>query len=152
MLAAGQLVHAFATRLTGLPLAGASVFTDRAWPLSQQQLPAWKVIPHDEDVELGTIHKPAIEAHSLQLELHGFVHAVTQIDDALSALAAEALSAIFSQTPPADTLADLRKKVQVGLVRIERTMTKEGEASMGLVLITFRVEFKTRADQPETIL
>jgi hypothetical protein len=151
MLAAGQIVHAFATRLTGLPLA-ASVFTDRAWPLAKEQLPAWKVLPHDEDVELGTIHKPAIEAHALQLELHGFVYAVSEIDDALAALSAEALTAIFSQTPPADALSDIRKKVQITLTRIERTMTKEGEASMGLVLITLRVEFKTRADQPETIL
>lgn len=152
MLAADQIVHAFAERLTGLPLAGTNVFTDRAWALAESQLPGWKVVPHDDDVEMATIHTPSVEAHSQQLELHGFVRAIADIDQAMSALAAEGLTAIFSLTPPADTLSSIRKKLQIGLVRVERTPTKEGEASTGLILITLRVDFKTRADQPETIL
>lgn len=152
MLAADQIAHAFAERLTGLPLAGANVFTDRAWALAESQLPAWKVIPEEDEVELATIHTPAIEAHTHQFELHGVVRAIADIDQAMGAFAAEALTAIFSLTPPADTLAGIRKKLQIALSRVQRTPAKEGEAATGLVVLTLRVDFKTRADQPENIL
>lgn len=152
MLAAAQIIAAIAARLTGLPTAGDDVFTSRAWPLAEKDLPAWRVVAHDEDVEPITVHGPALEQHTLQVELHGFVQAVSAIDDALHALAAEALTAIFSTTPPADLYTDIKPKLQVTLRRIERTLTKEGEAAVGLVLLTLRVVFRVKANAPETLV
>jgi len=148
MLAAGQIVHALATRITGLTL-GAGVFTARAWPLAEDQLPAWRVIAVDEDVEPQTVHADPFQLHALQVELRGHVKATAALDDSLHALSAEALTAVFDPTPPVDALAAIASKLQVTLRRIERAMATEGEAAIGLVVITLRATFRTRASAPE---
>jgi hypothetical protein len=151
-LASAQVVDALATRITGLALAGANVFTSRAWPLAEGDLPAWKVVAADEDVEPMTVHPDALQKHTLQVELRGHAKAVDNIDDALHALAAQALTAIFDLTPPADALNTIASKLQVTLRRIERDMQQQGQALLGLVVITLRVDFRTRASAPETLV
>lgn len=148
MLAAGQIVHAIATRITGLAL-GAGVFTARAWPLAEDQLPAWRVVAIDEDVEPQTVHSDPYQQHALQVELRGHVRATADLDEELHALSAEALAAVFDPTPPADALTSIVSKLQLTLRRIERAMATEGEAAIGLVVITLRATFRTRASAPE---
>jgi hypothetical protein len=152
MLAAGQVVAAVAQRITGLSLAGSAVFTDRTWPLSETQLPAWKVLAADESVAPMTIHPDPVFAHELQVEMHGFAQGVSGLDAALNGLASEALTAIFRTSGTPDALDAIDRKLQLSLRRIERSMTKEGEAAMGLVLITLRANFKTRASAPDTLI
>ena len=151
-LASAQLVDAIATRITGLPLAGADVFTSRAWPLAESHLPAWKVVAVDEVIEPMTVHADPLLKHELQVELRGHVSAVEDLDDDMHALAAEALTAIFDTTPPADALATVDSKLQLSLRRIERAMQTEGQANVGLVVITLRAEFRTRQSAPETLV
>lgn len=150
MLAAGQIVHALATRITGLTL-GAGVYTARAWPLAPDQLPAWRVVAADEDIEPQTVHRDPFQQHALQVELRGEVRATDGLDDELHALSAEALTAVFDPTPPVDALAALVGKLQLTLRRIERAMATEGEAAVGLVVITLRATFRTRASAPEQL-
>lgn len=151
MLAAGSVVHALATRLTGLPIAGASVFTDRVWPLAESDLPAWRVIAGQEEVEQQTIHAPAIELHALHVALQGNVRIVTTIDDAMNAMAAEALTAVFASSPPADDLAGIASKLQISLLRVDRETAKEGESAVGQITVTLHVNFRVRANAPETL-
>jgi hypothetical protein len=152
-LAAAQIVDAIAARISGLALAGDRIYTDRAWPIPETSLPAGRVLAVDEDVEPTTVHGPALEQHVLQVELHALVRAVEAVDDAMHALAAEWLTAIFATTAvPADALFAIKTKLQVTLRRIDRHMTKEGEAAVGLALITLRVVFRTRANAPETLV
>ena len=68
-LAAAQIIDAIAARMTGLPLAGARVFTSRAWPLAEDALPAWRVLAANEDIEPTTVHPNARQEHRLQVEL-----------------------------------------------------------------------------------
>lgn len=152
MLAAGQVIDAMATRLTGLALAGSRVYTSRTWPLSEEELPAWRVQAGDEDIEPVTVHPDALQQHALQVELRGHARAVASLDDSLHALAAEALTAVFDTTPPADALNTIASKLQVTLRRIERAVATEGEAAIGLVILTLRVIFRTRASAPETLV
>lgn len=151
MLASGQVTHAIASRITGMA-SSARVSTDRAWPWAEEQLPAWRVMEVDEDVEPMTVHTPVMQQHQLQLELECSVRDVAGLDDTLRAQLAEALTAVFDTTPPADTLATLAPKLQISLRRIERHMAKEAEAAVGRALITLRVGFQTYAHAPETIL
>lgn len=153
MLAAAQVIHAISARLTGLPSTGARVFTSRAWPLAEKDLPAWRVVGPDEDIEPQTVHANALQEHRLQVELHGSVRATAALDDELNDMAAEALAPLFSTAPqvPPDALDGLKGKVQITLRRIERKLATEGEAAVGLVLITVRAEFRTRASAPETL-
>jgi hypothetical protein len=53
--------------------------------------------------------------------------------------------------PPLDALAVLDGKTQLSLRRMERQMATEGEAAIGLVVITLRAEFRTRASAPEQL-
>lgn len=150
-LAAAQVVNAIATRITGLSLAGVRVYTDRAWPLAEDALPAWKVVAVDEDVDPQTIHAPVLEQHALQIELQGYAKAVAGLDDALHALASEALTALFNAPGLPDALSGLTSTI-ITTRRIERAMQKEGEAVLGLVTITLRGEFRTLSNAPDTIL
>lgn len=153
-LAAAQVVDALAARLSGLPLAGTRVYTSRTWPLTEKDLPAWRLFAVDEDIEPQTIHEPTPQRHALQVELHGHARAVEDLDDRLNDLASQALTAVFASPPPADDLALLQVQHRVALSarRIERGMQSEGEASMGLVNITLRAEFMSMSNAPDTIL
>lgn len=152
MLAAAQVLNAIAARLTGLPLAGVRVYTSRAWPLASKDLPAWKVVAPDEDIEPMTVHRPTPQKHLLQVELLGHTRAVDDLDDRLHALASEALTAVFNEPGTPDALSAFDGKVQLSARRIERAMAGEGEAALGLVTITLRAEFNTLSNAPDTIL
>jgi len=152
MLAAGQVIDAMAARISGLALAGSRVYTSRTWPLSEAELPAWRVQAADEDVEPVTVHPDPLQEHALQVELRGHARATADLDDALHALAAQALTAVFDSTPPADALNTIASKLQVTLRRIERAVVTEAEAAIGLVVLTLRVNFRTRASAPETLV
>lgn len=151
-LAAAQIIDAIAARMTGLPLAGARVFTSRAWPLAEDALPAWRVLAENEDIEPTTVHPNARQEHRLQVELHGYARAVNDLDDALHALTAQALESVFSLTPPADALAALRPKLQMTQRRIERRLEADGQAVLGEVVITLRVVFSTRVSEPQSLV
>lgn len=151
-LAAAQVIAAVAARIINLPLAGADVFTSRAWPIADSALPAWRVIAVDEDIEPITVHGPWANAHRLQIEVHGLARAVQDLDDTLHALASEALTALFNEPMAPDALSALRGHVSLSLRRIERGMQSGGEAANGLVNITLRAEFQTLSNAPDTIL
>lgn len=150
-LASAQVVDALAARLSGQPLAGTRVYTSRAWPLSEDALPAWKVVAVDEDIEPQTVHSPTLQHHALQVELQGYAKAVANLDDALHALASEALTVIFNAPGAPDALSALTS-TSINVRRIERALQKDGEAVLGLVTLTLRAEFRTRSNAPETIL
>jgi hypothetical protein len=151
-LAAAQVVDAVAARITGLPTAGLNIFTSRAWPIADTQLPAGRVLAVDEDIAPITVHSPSIQRHALQIELHGAVRQVENVDDEMHDLAAEWLSALFDTTPPADALNTIGSKILLTQRRIERMPQTEGQAALGLIVITLRAEFKTLASDPHTII
>ena len=151
MLASGQIRHAVAARLRGQPLCGQRVFTSRAWPLSEAQLPAWRVSAPDQSVEPLTIHPDARQSHDADILLEGYVRGTETLDDDLDALTTEALEAIFATAPPADDLASLTR-LHLRLKRIESSMEAAGEAALGAVSVTLKAEFHTRASAPQTIL
>ena len=152
MLAAAQVLDAIAARITGLSLTGAHVFTDRAWPLTEATLPAWKVVSPDEDIEPLTIHTSGPQQHRLQIELQGYVKAAAGIDDAMHAIASQAITALFNEPGTPDALSALAGRVQLSQRRVERAMKSEGQAELGLIQITLRAEFSTLSNAPDTIL
>lgn len=153
MLAAQQVINAIATRITGLSLAGSHVDTKRLWPWAEAQLPAWRVVGPDEDVEPLTMHPDPLQAHTLQVELEGTAADATDLVGDLHALEAEALTALFDTTPPADALATIvPSKVQLSLRRMQRGGGSEGQAKVGRTVITLRAQFRTRASAPETLV
>jgi hypothetical protein len=150
-LASAQVVDAIAARISGLALAGTRVYTSRAWPLDESQLPAWRVVAADEDIEPATVHVPALQKHRLQVELLGYCQAVADVDDALHALASQALTALFNAPGAPDALSAMTKVI-LTLRRIERALQSEGAATLGLITVTLRAEFHTRSNAPDTLI
>ncbi len=141
MLASGEIVHAIAARITGLPL-GASVATDRPWPIADSALPAWRVVEVDDEIVPGTVHRLARQQHALQIELRGTVRALAGVDDAARALVREALAAIFAAMPPADDLQAVNlRNVQITLRRIQLEYEDAGQAVLGRAVVTLRAEY-----------
>ena len=152
-LAAAQIVDAVAARLRGGPLAGDDVYTSRAWPLTERNLPAWRVYASDESVRPLTVAANPLQQHELQVELAGYVRAVDDVDDALHALTVEGLTRIYPPTAGApDALDALMPRMQLHHRRTERFMQPEGEATLGKVVLTLLATYRTRANAPEALV
>lgn len=152
MLASAQVVAAIAVRLRGLPLAGERVFTSRAWPLAEKDLPAWRVQAGDEAIELLTVHPAGPQQHTLEVQLHGICRAVADLDDVMHALASEAITALFNDPSAPDALSQLAGRVPLSQSAIARELQGEGEATLGCITVTLIARFNTRGSAPDTIL
>lgn len=160
MLAALQLTHGIADRLrdhSGIDVLEcdwqrANVHTSRAWPLTEDGLPAWRVFPGPEAMEPLTIHANPTLQHDLDIVLEGVVRQVSELDERLGRMAAQALTAVFGAALHPDALAALSGSVQLQPTGIQRIPVTEGEAAIGRVLITLRARYRTKAGAPETIL
>lgn len=152
MLASQQVVQAIAQRLTGLA-TGAQVFTDRAWPLTLGALPAWNVFADDEEIKALTVSQDPTQEHRLSVECRGYVTANSELDEAMAALAEEALAAVANLSPAApDALSTLRPRVTVRPAYIRREMQSEGQAHVGRVTLLFPATFRTRMSAPSLIV
>lgn len=142
MLAAAQVIAHQVERLTGLPLTGDRVFNSRAWPISEQDLPAWNVVAGPEDVELASVDDDVLNQHQLTVYVRGYVRSVDDLDTDLHALTAQGLAALF-QAPVV---------YQLTLQGIDRDLVQEGGADCGVVVIALRATYHVRASEPETLL
>jgi hypothetical protein len=131
-LAAAQVVDAIAALLVPVSLSGGRVYTSRFWPLTVADLPAWKVTAEDEPID-G-------ELHDLSVNAAGYVHATADADDAMNALAAQGLTALFANPPYA-----------LRCVGIERDNEGAGEAAMGVVRLRLVAQFISHPSTPEVI-
>lgn len=138
-LAAAQVVDTLAARLVGLPLAGTRVYTSRPWPLEDDELPAWLVLADGEAVTQAQID--GLNEHALQVAAVGSVRANANVDDAMHALAAEGLTALFAEPVPYGLQLD----------GIDRAFTGEGEASLGQVSLRLTARYWVSPQTPETI-
>lgn len=143
-LAAAQVVDALAARLAPVVLSGGRVYTSRLWPLTEADLPAWKVTAQDETVDSAQLDG-LLGQHTLSIEAAGFVRATADIDDAMNALAAAGLTALFVDPIPLPNVA-------MRLEGIDRDITQDGEASMGVIRLRIATTFFTNPAEPEIIL
>lgn len=140
-LAAAQVIDAVAARIAALPAYAGKVHTSRAWPLAVADLPAWRVVAGDEQVE-GAVLGERIGEHTLQIEARGYCRATADLDDAMHAMAVAALPAVFAAAVPYD----------LELKGIDRDMQTEGEAAVGVITMRLQARYFVAAAAPETIL
>lgn len=140
-LAAAQVIDAQAARLVGLPLTGSRVYTSRLWPITEAELPAWRVTAQVEVIQAAMLS--GVNEHRLSIEFAGYVRATQDIDDAMHALAAQGLTALCA----APTLHGLQ------ITGIDRDTPIDGaEASMAAIRITADTLFFVNPAEPETII
>lgn len=154
-LAAAQIISAIAQRLRGATDADAKVYASRSWPLSERELPAWRIVAEDEDVEPLSMGADRLQQHRLQVGLKGYSLAVADLDASLHTLASQALAAVFPAVPPSDPADELSAippgKLHLTLRRIERHMQTEGQAVLGMVHLTLMAVYRTRQTQPDAL-
>lgn len=140
-LAAAQVIDAMAARLGTVAATAGRVHTSRTWPLATADLPAWRVLADGEDCELvdldGGMHR-----HQLTISCRAYTAATADLDDALHALAAAGLQALWLAPVP----------YALELLGITRGMATEGEAKLGTVTLQVRAEFYANPAAPETII
>jgi hypothetical protein len=149
MLASAQAVNGVAALIESVTGMTGKVHTSRAWPLSEADLPAWRVMADDEEIEAQGVGFPAKQMHDLRVVAHGYARDTTDLDDTLHAMAAAALTKLF-ESKAATKLSPLN--CSMSLKRIERDMVSEGEAAMGRISLFLLVRFFTSNNAPETIV
>lgn len=140
-LAAAQVIDALATRLAAVGLSAGRVYTDRLWPLTESELPAWRVTAAAESIAPST--DGLLERHDLTVMASGYVKAASAIDDSMHALAAAGLLAVHGTQ--AATFS-------VNTTGIDRQVVGDGEASMGQITLQMLATFYTNRSDPETLI
>lgn len=139
-LAAAQVIDALAARLVPVAATAGRVYASRAWPLDEASLPAWRVVAADEvaeRVDLGGLH-----LHRLEVDATAYTRVVTDLDDALHALASAGLAVLFAGPVPYD----------LACTGIGRAITQEGEAAVGAITLRLVATYYLNPAQPETLL
>lgn len=153
MLASQQVVARVVANLVAAnTAAGARVYSDRFHPVAT--FPAVKVVVIDEDMAADEdgddITFPAVRLHRLQLELRADVEAATGLDAAMSALVVQLLRALEG-TVAAATLQPL-PGCFVESKGVRYQAASEGQAAQGLATVRCEVQFRTKSNDPETLI
>lgn len=139
-LASSQVIDAVAARFA-VTVAAGQVFTDRAHPLEDAQLPSWKIFAGAESIDSATLD--GVELHDLDIQCQGFVKAITGLDDAMHALVAAALTQLYA-TP--------FNNFTLRTTGINRQMAEVNGADVGLVTLRLQALFHTYASAPEVLI
>jgi hypothetical protein len=139
-LAAAQVINTLAARLAPMPATSGRVYTSRLWPLTEADLPAWRITAEGEQVEVAELE--GVNMHSLTVSAKAYARATADIDDVLDALASSGLALLYSATVP----------YGLQLESIDRDLATEGEAAVGVITLTSRAIYFVAPGSPETIL
>ena len=148
-LAAAQVIDAVAALVSSVTGMAGRVHTSRTWPLSLAELPAWRVVAADEEVETLGVNFPAQQQHDLTIAAQAHLRATASLDDALHAMAEAALAKLFATAATA-RLSPLN--CAMSLAGIKREVIEEGEAALGRITLLLRVRFLTFSNAPGVIV
>lgn len=139
-LAAKQVTEALAARLVPMAATGGRVFQTRTVRLADADLPCWRVIASGEEMQPYTLN--GVNLHQLTVLASAYARDTADLDDVLAALAATGEALLFADPNP----------YQLELVRHDRDVVSDGEASIGVFQITLSARFAVDPRQPEVLL
>jgi hypothetical protein len=132
--------------------AGARVYSDRFHPVDV--FPSVKVLAGDEDMAADDdgedITFPAIRLHRLQLEVRADVQAATGLDAAMSTMVEQLLGALEGSVAAATLQPLVGCDLKATGVRTQAT--SEGQAAHGQATVRCEVLFRTRSNNPSTLI
>ena len=149
-LASAQVTDAIVARLVADGATAGKVFAGRGWSLDESELPAWVVTAQAESIEPQTIHYPALQLHTLNIDAVAKCRAVQDLDDTMHALAEAGISALQSTLARA-SLSPL-VNVTMFVVAINRELIAEGEAAIGALTLSLLVTFNTMQNAPGVLV
>lgn len=140
-LCAAQVIDALAARLAGVSLSAGRVYTSRLWPITEAELPAWRLTAQDEAVTRAYI-SPGVNEHRLSIEAQGIVRATADADDRMHDLAEAGLAALFASP----SIYNLQ------LDSIGRDVSTDGESSVATVTLLVSATFAADQSAPGTFI
>lgn len=141
-----QIREEIATTVTGLATTGTNVFQSRVYPLQDSNLPALLVYSTSEDSEADVMGSTLVAQRNLNVLIEGYVKANTDFDDVVDTICAQVEAAMGADR----TLNGLAKFSQ--LVGTEISYNGEGESPVGVVTMTYAVQYRTAVNNAETAL
>ena len=139
-IAADQVVKALAARLVPMSETGGRVFTSRRWPITEAEMPAWRVTAEDEEVNQALVS--GINEHRLTVNAVCVARDTADLDDQLHLLAGAGLPLLFAAPVP----------YGLELTQIDRRVATEGESAVGTITLNLRATYYVDPQAPSTIL
>jgi hypothetical protein len=141
-----QIREQVATTVTGLATTGSNVFQSRVYPLQDANLPALLVYSINEDSNADVMGSTLVAQRDLNIVIEGYVKATTDFDDTVDTICAQVEAAMGADR----TLNNLAKFSQ--LVSTEINYNGEGESPVGVVTLTYAVQYRTAVNDAESSL
>lgn len=139
--------------IVGLGGIGKRVYATRRLPLQSEHLPAILVYALSEESTPETLSGPRFLSRSLDLLIEGVAQDTETLDATIDEIAAAAETVMG--TALADPGGPLRQLVRAGaLVSTQiglRPPQSQDEAGTGHVVLTYRVNYRTRSENPKSI-
>lgn len=130
------------TTLTGLSTTGTNVFESRIYPNELSKVPLLNIYSNTETSELSAIGK--IE-RNLEIMVEGFAKATTNVDESLDTIAKEVEVAMATDL----TRGGYAKTTF--LTNTEYELENIGNQQIGVIKMTFNVQYITSKDDPESL-
>ena len=141
--AAAQVLASVAAALAAVPATAGRVYAERSHPLTEAELPAWRVSAAVETVEQATVE--GITQHTLEITCEGVARHTAALPDMLDTLAAQGMAALFGG-PPGALIGGLSPQ------GVERSLANEGEAAVGVLTLRLAGLYFTHPGQPGVIV
>ena len=140
-----QIRERIATLCTGLSTTGSNVFQSRLYPIEDSSLPCLLIYTTSEDSEVIEMATPRPMQRSLSVVIQG-VYSATQPDDNLDTIAKE-VEVVMAGDKDINSLASSSY-----LQSTEIEVNAEGKKPIGVIRLTYIVDYRNVDNNPETAI
>ena len=140
-----QIRERIATLCTGLSTTGSNVFQSRLYPIEDSSLPCLLIYTTSEDSEVIEMATPRPMQRSLSVVIQG-VYSATQPDDNLDTIAKE-VEVVMAGDKDINSLASSSY-----LQSTEIEVNAEGKKPIGVIRLTYIVDYRNVDNDPETAI
>ena len=140
-----QIRERIATLCTGLSTTGSNVFQSRLYPIEDSSLPCLLIYTTSEDSEVIEMATPRPKQRSLSVVIQG-VYSATQPDDNLDTIAKE-VEIVMAGDKDINSLASSSY-----LQSTEIEVNAEGKKPIGVIRLTYIVDYRNVDNNPETAI
>ena len=139
-----QIRERIATTVSGLSTTGSRVYQSRIYPLATADLPGLLIYSTSEDSEIDVMGSGL--NRSLSVSIEGYVRAVSEMDDKIDDLCKEVEVAMAEDS----TLNGLAKNSFLASTEIE--YSADGDQPIGVVTLSYAVQYRTASTAPDVAL
>ena len=140
-----QIRERIAPLCTGLSTTGSNVFQSRLYPIEDSSLPCLLIYTTSEDSEVIEMATPRPMQRSLSVVIQG-VYSATQPDDNLDTIAKE-VEVVMAGDKDINSLASSSY-----LQSTEIEVNAEGKKPIGVIRLTYIVDYRNVDNNPETAI